>query len=137
MHLLLDSFNKNHIFNYDENGFLMQSDNKNKDSLIEFNLYYDEEGIEKISSSSIFLSFQHIKKIDNVYSYNISIIEETPTADFHAFGIVEIHYNDGNINKIIVNHKENGYLHDKYNDCFDIKPDHYMHLIYSKYKVNE
>jgi hypothetical protein len=134
MHELLGLINNQHKFNYDENGFLMQSDNIHNDSMIEFNVYYDEKCIEQKSSDIHFFNFRQVKKSDNVYVYDISVIEETQKSDFLAFGIVEIHYDGVDITKIIVNNVENGCLKDKYDDCFNIKPFCYMNLIYSKYK---
>ena len=134
MHELLGVINNRHNFNYDKNGFLIQSDNIHNDSMIEFNVYYDEENNEQKSDDTMFFNFRHVKKTDNVYVYDISVIEETPTSDFIAYGIVEIYYDNKGITKIIVNNVENGCLKDKYDDCFDIQPHHYINLICSKYK---
>ena len=130
---LLGVYNKHHIFNYDENGFLIQSSNEYNDSMIEFNKYY-EKGYEKVSPRSVFFTFRKIKKDNNVCVYDIMIKEETINDDNFASGIVEIYYNNEDITKIIVNNIENGCLLDKYNNSFNINPSHYMDLIYSKYK---
>ena len=124
--------NKYHNFKYDENGFLEPSTIIYNDSMIEFNTY-TEDGKEMKSHDTIFFTFRLITKSDTKYIYDITIIEETPTNDFLAHGKVEICLDNQQISKIIVNDIENGYLHDKYNDCFNIKPSDYMGVIYSKY----
>jgi hypothetical protein len=136
---LLGAYNKNHIFNYDNNGFLIQSFNEYIDSMIEFNKYIKEdtkEGNEKTDNRTVFFTFRQIKKDNNLYVYDIMIKEEILNDDNFASGIVEIYYNENDITKIIVNNIENGYLLDKYNNSFNISPSHYMELIYSKSKNN-
>ena len=133
---LLGLLNKYHSFKYDENGFLVQSDQIYNDSMIEFNIYIDKNEQEMKTQSPLFFSFRLITKSDTKYVYDISIIEETPSNDNHAYGIVEIYLDNNQITKIIVNDVEDGDLHDKYNDCFDIKPSGYMGVICSKYKYN-
>jgi hypothetical protein len=137
--------NKYHTFNYDENGFLMASENVYNDTMIEFNTFIDDEGNEKNADDTLFFSYKLVRKSDNKYIYDITIIEETLNNDNHAYGMVEIYYSKKNshpnnsederqsIDKIIVNNVENGFLRDKYNDCFNIKPDDYMSIIYSNY----
>ena len=39
--------------------------------MIEFNVYYDEDGIEQKSSNTHFFNFRQVKKSDNVYVYHM------------------------------------------------------------------
>jgi len=72
-----------------------------------------------------------LSKSSDLYSYNVTVQEETLFGHFVANGKVDIYLeNKNNIKEIFVNDVKDGKLHDKYGDCFFIYPEEYMHLIY-------
>ncbi len=133
---LLGYYNYSDKLNYDENRFLM-----NFDKLHENVVYFNEEKnilgeksnkIQNSIEQSIF-NFKLESKDKEKYVYSITIIEEGTTFDFVALGKVEIYYQirDSKIKlkQILVNGVINGPLHDRYNDCFNIRPEDYLHLL--------
>ena len=82
-------------------------------------------------------------KDNTKYVYDISIIEEGTDFDFLSYGKVEIYYtyidtyNVIKISKIIVNGVPNGILKDKYDDCFDIRPYKYIHILHKNSKKSK
>jgi hypothetical protein len=133
---LLGYYNYSDKLNYDENRFL-----KNFEEIHENVVYFNEEKLvlgEKSNKNtnsieqSIF-NFKLESKDAEKYVYSITIIEEGSTFDFMALGKVEIYYQirDSKIKlkQILVNGVINGPLHDKYNDCFNIRPEDYLHLL--------
>lgn len=124
---LLDYENKTVELEYDENGFLINQINS-EDGIY---IYFQEgEHFYQDGSYSVFYA-NLIRKINNEYIYSIQITESIPMANFVATGTVKIIYDSNNkqISKIYVNDIEGGMLHDKYNDCFDIYPSSYIHLL--------
>jgi hypothetical protein len=101
--------------NYDSNGFLTGSQQ----------VFFND------THSLVSFYYSLLENNDNYYKYNITIQEEWSYASSVAYGTVEIFVDNNKINKVIVNDIENGTLKDKYNDCFDINPNKYLHLIYN------
>jgi len=105
-------------------------------------LYYDKKGfLEKkphrviyfnensTTDNTISFTYELLEIKDNYYKYYICIQEEITRAHFVATGIVEFFLQGKNIISIVVNGVENGKLHDKYDDSFDIRPEDYLHII--------
>lgn len=107
---------------YDDNGFLFLEKSKS---------IYFKPNFSKIDSLISF-NIDYIFKNDMYYKYNISVIQECTYGNSVAHGEVEIYYNESGLQNIIVNGKPFGDLTDRYNDCFEISPDSYIHLIYNK-----
>ena len=112
-------------FIYDNNGFIIPNNSDN------MNQYFFGDYGSNYSSINIVL----VSKSDNKYIYDIEIIERIPSGTFIASGTVEIDYNNqyqeiNKIEKIIVNGVEDGLLNDIYNDCFDIYPYKYIHILH-------
>jgi hypothetical protein len=103
---------------YDENGFI------NFNEMIFFG---DDFLTTGLSSFKCVL----VEKTSDLYSYNITIQEESILGHYVADGKVNIYLENGNIKEIFVNGVKYGKLHDKYNDCFSIYPEQYIHLIYT------
>ena len=124
---LLNYENKTVELEYDDNGFLISQINS-EDGI---NIYFQEgEHFYQDGSYSVFYA-KLITKTDTEYIYSIQITESIPTGDFVALGTVKIIYDSNNkkISKIYVNDIEDGMLHDKYDDCFDVYPSTYIHLL--------
>jgi hypothetical protein len=101
---------------YDENGFI------NFNEMIFFG---DDLLTTGLSSFKCVL----VEKTSDLYSYDIIIQEETTSGHFVACGKVNIYLENGNIKEIFVNGVKDGKLYDKYDDCFSIHPEQYIHLI--------
>jgi hypothetical protein len=111
---------------YDENYFINSTD-------IYFS--YDEDKSLLNTSNGGDGSRIHItlkEKTTSRYIFSITIIETVNYYQNVAFGNVEIYYNQDGIEKILVNGIEDGYLEDKYDDCFDISPESYLHILYNR-----
>jgi len=128
---LLDYYNYSDKLNYDDKGFLINFDQIHK-NVVYFNQKTENDKNFNSFEQSIF-SFNLEYNDNEKYIYSISIIEEGNAFDFVALGKVEIYYKIINskiqIKNILVNGVINGELHDKYNDCFYIRPEHYLHLL--------
>ncbi len=126
---LIGYYNYEDKLNYDQNNFLINVEN-NSNNIVYFD--FDESKNKSNIGQSIF-SFSLNSKDENKYVYDVMIKEQTNTAEFVAIGKVEIYYNivDSNIKfkQILVNGVINGPLHDKYNDCFIIYIETYLHLL--------
>ena len=123
--LIVDDEN---VITYDENGFIILNNNGLYSSLF----FEDEPG----NSATLFLHL--IEKTDTYYNYSIQV-NETAGVAYGGVGYsedVKIYYVNGIISRITVNGVENGNLHDQYDDCFNIKPDMYMHIINKYYRIN-
>ncbi len=119
--------NKTVKLEYDDNGFLIGQINSGNN----INIYFqDGNHFRQDGSYSAFFA-KLITKTDTEYIYSIRVAESIPNGDFLALGTVKIIYDSNNkkISKIYVNDIEDGMLHDKYNDCFDIYPSSYIHLL--------
>ena len=102
---------------YDEHGFI------NFDRMIFFGDDWYTTGISSFKCTLV-------GKTSELYSYDVTVQEETNLGHSVAHGKVDIHLKNGNeIKEIFVNGVKNGKLHDKYNDCFSIYPEEYIHLI--------
>jgi hypothetical protein len=106
---------------YDINGFLILD----KTEYIEFQSPYHQNETYSMSISCL-------QKNETHYTYDLSIIKESNYGNSVAFGKVKIYYDESGITSILVNDEENAYLHDRYDDCFDISPEAYRHLLYNK-----
>jgi hypothetical protein len=111
---------------YDENYFINSTD-------IYFS-YDEDKSLLNISNGGdgSRIHIQLKEKTTSRYIFSITIIE---TANYYqnvASGNVEIYYNQDGIEKILVNGVEGGYLEDKYQDCFNISPDRYLHILYNR-----
>lgn len=137
---LIGYYNYEDKFEYDDNGFLIPPIDNSFiifDSIQKGSEYIKSDNYPEQALLKVYLEL----KDDIKYVYNISIIEEGTDFDFLSYGKVEIHYNYINddistIKKIIVNGISNGILKDKYDDCFDIRPSKYIHILH-KYSQNE
>ena len=113
---------------YDENGFIILNNNGLYSSL-----FFEDENQDKATM------FIHLReKTDTYYNYSIQV-NETAGVAYGGVGYgedVKIYYVNGIISRITVNGVENGNLHDQYDDCFNIKPDMYMHIINKNYRIN-
>ncbi len=130
---LLDYFNYEIHTSYDENNFL-KIENPDVYSRIIFknNITGDESIDSSLVNDYVLLSVNLNKKTDSYYSYHIYIVECWSTHENVARGDVEIYYNQSGIEKILVNGVENACLEDKYQDCFNISPDRYLHILYNR-----
>jgi len=115
------------ILEYDENGFLVCPINNENDTHISI-YFQDGNRFHHNGSYSGFFA-ELISKTDTEYIYSISVFESIPNGDFLALGTVKIMYDSNKITNIYVNDVLNGLLHDRYNDCFDIAPSDYIHLL--------
>ncbi len=102
---------------YDSNGFLTGS------QLV----FFDSENFV------VLFSYTLLDNNNDYYAYNINIKEEWNRGSSIAYGKVELFLKNNKIDKVIVNNVENGMLFDKYNNCFNISPREYLHLIYKNY----
>ena len=107
---------------YDENGFIII------DKTYMTIMFKDSDG----NRATIFI--HQNEKTDKYYQYSIQVNETAGVASGGiGSGDVKININDGVITSIVVDGVENGCLRDMYNDCFNIKPDMYMHIINKNY----
>ena len=122
-------FNYTDKFEYDTNGFFIPHKNNKIISFDEYENTEDKIKFRNFPNQSL-LTVSLKSKDNTKYVYKISIIEEEPSSEFVADGTVEILYDSSGINEIIVNGVKDGLLRDKYNDSFNITPEHYIHILY-------
>ena len=106
---------------YDSNGFLDIDLTK----IIFFTSPYNDNNIRSIAIALL-------QKTDEYYEYHLNVVSESNYGNSVANGDVKIYYDESGITSILVNDEENAYLHDRYDDCFDISPEAYRHLLYNK-----
>lgn len=104
---------------YDENGFIKFNE------MIFFGDKYETTGISSFTCKLV-------EKTSSSYNYGITVQEEIISGHFVAYGNINIHLEkDNSIKEIFVNGVKDGKLYDKYDDCFSIYPEQYIHLIYT------
>ncbi len=122
-HHLNDNKNEDLPISYDENGFII------------INKTYMTIMFEDSERNRAIIFIHQKEKTDKYYQYSIQV-NETAGVGYGGIGFsedVKININDGLITNIVVDGVENGSLRDMYNDCFNIKPDMYMHIINKNY----
>ncbi len=118
---------------YDENNFLKIENPDVYSQIIFKNDMIGEEFVDSsLADDYLLLSVNLNKKTELYYSFHIYIVECWGTHENVAFGDVEIYYNQDGIEKILVNGVEGGCLKDKYQDCFNISPESYLHILYNR-----
>ena len=122
---LLNYENHSDTLEYDENGFLVGPISNDT----EIHIYFQDGNHYKEDRSYSAFFAKLISKNKNEYIYSIRIAESIPNGDFLALGTVKIMYNYNKITSVYVNDVLNGMLEDRYNDCFDIYPFRYIHLL--------
>ncbi len=129
---LLGYFNYEIQPSYDENNFL---NIENPDVYSQVIFKNDITDINSsLSHDYVLLSVNLNKKTDSYYSFHIYIVECWGRHENVALGDVEIYYNQTGIEKILVNGIEDGFLEDRYKDCFNISPDSYLHILFNQKK---
>ena len=130
---LLDYFNYTDKFTYDENNFLKIE--QDKDMRFEFRTYIeDKNSLDSPLQNDYVRLFIMLKcKTETYYEFQIGICEYSGYYINTASGNVKIYYDQNGINKVLVNDVENGILEDRYNDCFDITPQRYLHILHTPF----
>ena len=114
-----NTFN-NATISRDKNGFLS-------------NTYIGLRFANETGIATMFVSLN--EKTDDYYIYSVQINERA--GDYGTFGgvgygVVKFYHVNGIICGIVVDDVEQGALRDMYNDCFNITPDMYVHIINQK-----
>lgn len=118
---------------YDENHFLDIKDDNQYSRVICKNEIESKELLDSsLKDDYLLLSIHLNKKTESYYSFHIYIVECWGRHENVALGDVDIYYNQDSIEKILVNGIKDACLEDRYNDCFNISPDRYLHILYNK-----
>ena len=118
---------------YDENHFLDIKDDNQYSRVICKNEIESKELLDSsLKDDYLLLSIHLNKKTESYYSFHIYIVECWGRHENVALGDVDIYYNQDSIEKILVNGIKDACLEYRYNDCFNISPDRYLHILYNK-----
>ena len=123
--------NKTDKIDYDSNGFAIIPSNPKE---FQFTFYPTNQKDTDYVKEEYIIFVSLMNKCESYYTYYLRIILESNVGYLGgvAIGEVKIYFDRNGISKVFVNDIENGNLIDRYDDCFDISPDEYLHLLFNK-----